>query len=255
MITRALITKVASTEGVDARTIERDYVLTHVVALIARHDHRGCLVLKGGASLRLLHFGDYRYSADLDYSILEGTSDGALDLIRGALESANLDAITKLRLEDDRGTWWIYYDGPLRSGRSIKLDVSDDELVVNTEHVRLIERWPDISEVQVLAYTRVEVTAEKLRCLIQRFQCRDLLDLDLLLGDGVDLVDAAALFARKAAHKGIDPSSFEAAFEGKLGRYRKAWSTELLQYLPEVPHFDEVERRVRRALRRARLIA
>jgi hypothetical protein len=136
----------------------------------------------------------------------------------------------------------------------IKLDVSDDELVVNTEHVRLIERWPDISEVQVLAYTRVEVTAEKLRCLIQRFQCRDLLDLDLLLEDGVDLVDAAALFARKAAHKGIDPSSFEAAFEGKLDRYRKAWSTELLQYLPDIPHFDQVERRVRRALRRARLI-
>jgi predicted nucleotidyltransferase component of viral defense system len=26
------------------------------------------LVLKGGTSLRLAHFGDYRFSADLDYS-------------------------------------------------------------------------------------------------------------------------------------------------------------------------------------------
>lgn len=72
------------------------------------------------------------------------------------------------------------------------------------------------------------MTAEKLRCIIQRFQCRDLLDLDLLLENGVDLIDAAALFARKAVHKGIDPQTFEAAFEGKLVRYRKAWNTELL---------------------------
>jgi predicted nucleotidyltransferase component of viral defense system len=255
MITRAQITKIASAEGVDARTIERDYVLAHVVALIARHDPRGCLALKGGASLRLLHYGDYRYSADLDYSIVEGTSGGALEIIRGAFEGARLDAIANLRLASDFGAWWIYYDGPLRSERSIKLDLSDDELVVNTEHVRLIERWPDISEVQVLAYTRVEVTAEKLRCLIQRLQCRDLLDLDRLLEDGVDRIDAAALFVRKAAHKGIDPSTFEAVFEAKLLRYRRAWSAELLQYLTDIPHFDEVERRVRRALRRAGLIA
>jgi len=255
MITRAHITKLASSEGVDAKTVERDYVLTHLVALIARHDARGALALKGGTSLRLLHFEDYRYSADLDYSIVEGTHDGALDVIRGALDRAELDAITRLRVVDRAGSWWIHYEGPLRSERSIKVDISDDELVVHTNAGRLLERWPDVPDTAVRAYTQLEVTAEKLRCIIQRFQCRDLLDLDLLLENGVDRIDAAALFARKAEHKGIDPRSFEAVFENKLARYRTAWSTELLQYLSHVPHFDEAERRVRRALRQAKLIA
>jgi hypothetical protein len=45
----------ASRQGVEAKTIERDYALTHLVALIARHDADRSLVLEGGTSLRLLH--------------------------------------------------------------------------------------------------------------------------------------------------------------------------------------------------------
>jgi hypothetical protein len=71
---------------------------------------------------------------------------------------------------NETGGCWICYEGPLRSERSIKLDLSDDELVVNTEPARPIARWPDVPDIPVLAYTRLEVTAEKLRCVIQRFQ-------------------------------------------------------------------------------------
>jgi len=194
MITRAQITKLASSQGVDAKTIERDYVLTHLVALIARHDTNGSLVLKGGTSLRLLHFEDYRYSADLDYSIVGTTRETALDLIRRALARSTHDTIISLRLVDNSNTWWIHYQGPLRSERSIKLDLSEDELVVNIEQARLVERWPDVSNASALAYTLLEITAEKLRCVIQRFQCRDLLDLDLLFQNGVDLVAASSRY-------------------------------------------------------------
>lgn len=239
MITRAQITKVASSEGVDAKTVERDYVLTHLTALIAGHDSRGSLALKGGTSLRLLHFEDYRYSADLDYSIVRGTCEAAVDLIRNALDIADLDAIAKLCVVDRGGTLWVDYEGPLRSQRSIKLDISADELVVNTEAGRILERWPDVPDVPVLAYTQLEVAAEKLRCIIQRFQCRDLLDLDLLLENGVDRIDAAMLFMRKAEHKGIDPRTFEAVFAKKLARYKSSWNIELLQYLSNIPYFDE----------------
>lgn len=54
MTTKGQITKVASRDGVDARVIERDYVLAHVVALISAHDADHTLVFKGGTSLRLL---------------------------------------------------------------------------------------------------------------------------------------------------------------------------------------------------------
>ena len=60
MSSKALITKVASKDGVDARVVERDYVLAHIVALISSNDLEKRLIFKGGTSLRLLHFDDYR---------------------------------------------------------------------------------------------------------------------------------------------------------------------------------------------------
>ena len=38
MTSKAHITKVANRDGVDARVVERDYVLAHIVALISASD-------------------------------------------------------------------------------------------------------------------------------------------------------------------------------------------------------------------------
>ncbi len=75
MTSKGQITKIASKDGVDARVVERDYVLAHIVALISAHDVDARLIFKGGTSLRLLHFDDYRYSADLDYSVVAGNEE------------------------------------------------------------------------------------------------------------------------------------------------------------------------------------
>ena len=249
MTSKGQITKVASAAGVDARVVERDYVLVHVVALIATQDADRALVLKGGTSLRLLHFEDYRYSADLDFSVIGGGKDKARDLIRAAVTRDPPGTITALEVADDA----VLYTGPLGAKRSIKLDLADDELVENTERRPLLRRWADTPECTVVAYTKLEVTAEKLRCILQRRQCRDFLDLDLLLGcEDPDAV--AGLFRRKATHRGLNPATFAEAFERRVREYKKHWVHELEQYLGEVPHFDEVERSVRRELRKAGLL-
>lgn len=252
MITRAAITKRADLDGVDARVVERDYVLAHVVALVAAHDADGALVFKGGTSLRLLHYERYRYSADLDYSVVRGDEAAAIEAIRAALGAARPAAITALTIDGDPPR--VHYVGPLGAGRTIKLDVTDDELVVHTERRPPIPRWPDVPAAPVLAYSRLEIAAEKLRCLIQRLQCRDLLDLDLLISDGVDVDDAAALFRRKAAHRKLDPASLAEKYAKRVADYEPRWETELGEYLTDVPHFAEVERSVRRALKRAGLL-
>jgi len=249
MTSKAQITKIASSDGVDARVVERDYVLVHAVALISAHDEERTLVFKGGTSLRLLHFDEYRYSADLDYSVVKGDEGKARDLIRDAFARPLPDTIKELGLDGAA----IGYVGPLGTRRTIKLDLADDELVENIEERMLIRRWPDTPETSVAAYTKLEVTAEKLRCVLQRRQCRDLLDLDLLL-DEQDLVAAGELFRRKARHRGLDPGTFAEKFEKRARDYQERWDEELEQYLGEVPHFDEVDRNVRRALRKAGLI-
>lgn len=252
MSSKALITKRASADGVDARTVERDYVLTHIVALISAKDAERKLIFKGGTSLRLLHFDDYRYSADLDYSVVNANEAEALDLVRSALTGGRRpDAIKQLSLNGAGDE--ILYVGPLGAERPIKLDLADDELVVSTETRPLLERWPDVPEVSVASYTTLEITAEKLRCVLQRLQCRDFSDLDLLLPDA-DLTAVADLFRRKATHKGLDPATFAEKFEKRVKEYKSRWENELGQYLGEVPHFDEVERNVRRRLRQAKLL-
>ncbi|MGA3123469.1 MAG: nucleotidyl transferase AbiEii/AbiGii toxin family protein [Polyangiaceae bacterium] len=249
MTSKGQITKIASKDGVDARVVERDYVLVHVVALISEQDADRTLVFKGGTSLRLLHFTEYRYSADLDYSVINGGKENARNLIKAALARKPPDTISALELVEDS----ILYVGPLGAPRTIKLDLADDELVVNTEQRALLPRWADTPACNVTAYTKLEITSEKLRCVLQRRQCRDFLDLDLLLGEQ-DLAAAADLFRKKAAHRKLDPATFAEKFEKRVEDYGSHWEDELSQYLGEVPHFDAVERNVRRQLRKADLL-
>jgi uncharacterized protein len=209
MTSKGQITKTASRDGVDARVVERDYVLVHVVALISAHDTARNLVFKGGTSLRLLHFNEYRYSADLDYSVIDGSEEKARELISAALAQKRPDSIKELGLIGDA----ISYVGPLGAPRIIKLDIADDELVVNTEQRSPLPRWPDIPDCNVTAYTKLEVTAEKLRCVLQRRQCRDFLDLDLLLGEQ-HLGATADLFAERPHIVGWPPQPSPRSLRG-----------------------------------------
>lgn len=257
-VTLAQITRRASEQGVPAKTVERDYVLAHAVAGIAElGDPR--IVFKGGTSLRMLHFENYRYSADLDYSLTEGlTEEGALGLIDRALTAVKAadNSLEDLRIVEGKSPR-IAYVGPLGKERKIKLDLADDELVRNVEERPLLSVWPDLPPVTVRTYTLLEVAGEKLRCVLQRLQCRDLYDLHLLLaGHGeVDPTEAAALFGDKAIHRNLDPDSFSERFAQRVEQYAKRWERELSEHVPEeIPHFGKVEREVSRALRQAGLL-
>ena len=80
MIPAAQITRRADADNVPAQTVERDYVLAHTVAAISASAEQGILVFKGGTALRLCHFDEYRYSADLDFSVVEATRPPILEL-------------------------------------------------------------------------------------------------------------------------------------------------------------------------------
>ncbi len=118
--------------------------------------------------------------------------------------------------------------------------------------VVLLSRWPDLPNASaVRVYPLAEIAGEKLRCVMQRMQCRDLLDLWLLFENaGVDPRDAAKIFVPKAQHRQLDTSRFEASYRARLEQYRRRWTNELETHLPgEAPHFEQVERTVTRRLR------
>ena len=252
MITSAAITRQADRDGVPAPTVERDYVLTHALAGIASQPGAENMIFKGGTALRLCWFDDYRYSADLDFSLIGGLSAGdAYSSVAAALElvAASI-GFPLLELTDD-SLPRIAYRGPLGRERTVKLDLANDELVGVPTTRPLLSRYDDQPSVDVSTYTLPEVLAEKLRCIIQRVQCRDMFDLhELLVYQEIRAVEVWDLFENKARHRGIDPAIFPSRFEDRVVRYRKLWVSELEEHIPEQPPpFEAVERAVRRALR------
>jgi predicted nucleotidyltransferase component of viral defense system len=228
-------------------------VLTHVVEGLALLPAPDGLVFKGGTALRLCFLEKFRYSADLDFSLVELTEEEAFSLIRRAL-AVTAEHIELPRLElVDVDPPAIIYTGPLGRERRIKLDVADDELVVESERHELIRRYPDQTDPAptISVYTLVEVGAEKLRCVIQRLQCRDPFDLHrLLVIEGIAPADAWALFEQKARHKGINPDLFHERLEVREPQYEQRWQRELSEHVNDVPHFTQTIRELRRALRR-----
>lgn len=260
MIPKGLITKRANEEGLPAQTIERDYVLAHICADIGAIGETK-LLFKGGTLLRLCYFTDYRYSADLDFSAVDSLSSGdAVAIVAQAVDTCR----TRLELPmlqvtfGDGETPWVNYVGPLGSKpRKLKLDISDTELVESRCRIVFQPRWPDLPEgCAIDSYTLDEVVAEKVRCIAERLQCRDLYDMhELFDGGHVDALEAWQLYLRKAqndARRGrqrTSPTEWSATFERRISAYRDRWDGELADYLPTgIPSFGDIERRTRRYL-------
>lgn len=247
-----MIKRKADADGLAATVVERDYILTHTLASISRCAKHSQIVFKGGTALRLCHFEDYRYSADLDFSLVDGLGiDQALQLTERALtDCAERLGAPLLRL-NDASPPRIEYVGPLDAKpRQLKLDLAVDELVGEVTTLPIIRRYEDQDADRCLVYTLDEVVAEKLRCVIQRLQCRDLFDLHRLLV--VRRVDAEAAwpnFERKARHCDLDPDRFAEYFERRAPEWQRRWDAELVEYLGTFPHFDATMRAVRRELR------
>ena len=129
--------------------------------------------------------------------------------------------------------------------------------VLCTYYLKLqLPLWEDLPiDASLIVYTLTEIAAEKLRCIIQRLQCRDLFDLALLIEGQVDVINAAALFRPKAKYRGVDPEIFSTRYSERLVQYQQRWERELCEHVPgNIPQFAALERSVTRVLRRSGLL-
>ena len=69
--------------------LERDYCLAWFLVALSRSSLHGRLAFKGGTAMKRCYFGDYRFSEDLDFTLVgEMTGDG----IRREFESVFAEA-------------------------------------------------------------------------------------------------------------------------------------------------------------------
>ena len=250
------ISRLAKSDNMPALTVERDYALAHIAAGLASFGPDTGIILQGGTALRLCYFENYRYSADLDFTVVSGAIEDAYATIAAAL-AATGGALSGLRLTDEANPR-IAYTGPLKKERKIKLDLSCGKAIAGPERNLLLPRWEDLpvgAALDVLSLN--EIASEKMLCMVGRQLCRDMLDLWRLCdSERIDVDVVSGMYRVKAKQRGIDSGKLGERYPHLVGQYRKKWKDELDVYVgaDALPEYEGVQRVVSRMLRSANLL-
>lgn len=211
----------------DQGVIERDYILGWLLAGIAAHEALNrTWVFKGGTCLRKCYYETFRFSEDLDFTIVDGGPEEPDDLTRvfgevaeWLLEESGIELVLDQRSFQRRQNRCgrpttqarIAYRGPNGNPNmpKVKLDLTADEVLVDRPVVRPVgDPYSDhLPATGVLCYSITELFGEKLRALAERCRPRDLYDI-VHMHRHHDLIGLAPavrrVLERKCAHAGIE---------------------------------------------------
>ena len=260
--------------GTQWEVLERDYLLSWLLVGIGQVESlRDTFVFKGGTALKKCYFGDYRFSADLDFS-------GVGDLPTGsAMEQAIGEACERaVKLLDEYAPVEIlferYAEKEPHPGRQeaftirarlpwqkqpqtrVMIETSVDEKVIRPTAVRtVIHEYGEPLDTQVRTYALEEIVAEKLRAILQhtekleergwsRSRARDYYDLWRVLGaykNQMDLDDFLPFLREKCAVRNV---TFKVAADffadPTLSYVEKTWEQWLGPLVPGLPSFETV---------------
>jgi predicted nucleotidyltransferase component of viral defense system len=243
--------------------VEKDYVLGWVLAGIARDEELSrAWLFKGGTCLKKCFFETYRFSEDLDFTVIEpaqldrdflisrfkALATWLYDMtgIELPVELLRFD-VYDLKTGGRAGEGRIAYRGPIapRGGDlpRVKLDLTADEYVALPSVIRpVMHPYSDVPADGITArcYAFEELFGEKVRALAQRARPRDLYDVINLFRHG-DFRNASAVIrdivTQKCGFKKIPFPTFDAltpAYSELVGE----WGNMLGHQLPLLPSVE-----------------
>ena len=193
MIKPGEIQKRANQSKVRDRQIEKDYIITWILFGISRNKLiLNNLVFRGGTALKKAYFPGYRFSEDMDFTligdsisneILFSEFDKIFEFIK---EEANITLETKDVQEYKSGgslSFHINYMGPLGGSlgsKDLKIDITRNEVLeFETVDRRIFKEYSDLMkhEFKIKCYQLSEILIEKMAALLGRTIPRDLYDL------------------------------------------------------------------------------
>lgn len=253
--------------GVRDQQIEKDYILSWILQGIANHSTLSkAIIFKGGTVLKKVYFEDYRFSEDLDFTLLDDaiTNEQIFEWFTEVFEYIKEEANIPLEIIDDNEhqdggiNFYISYVGPLGglgANKKVKVDISRSEkLVLEPVLNNVFIDYSDLEEHELLCYSLEEVLIEKLRCVMQRMQARDFYDIWYLLEiHNMDIDFYIAEFKQKCKSKDIDPTEFHTKLEQRLPQYKGRWEKSMADQIQDLPDFDTVLREVMRHLKKLEL--
>ncbi len=270
MVLKKEIIELAHAKGVKTKTIDKDWILGHFLnAMFCLEEVQQNFVFKGGTCLKKCYFGDYRFSEDLDFTLLDEAFVIDANFIRKIIKQAEKSSgakfyFEKLKLQQCNNKAQGYeiivkYWGadhrktqkPLPASRwqtSIKLDISfSEKLLLPVVYKKIFHDFSDRDAISqtIPVYSLHEIIGEKLRSLIQRNRPRDIYDIWTLstFFSEEQYAGIKATLIEKSNEKNITISGIEDFVnQTKREKNKRAWYSSLADHLPEneLPDFDEV---------------
>ena len=268
MIPSSEIARLAHRLRLGDKTVEQDYVLTWALFAIANSSLRGQLAFKGGTAIKKVYVPDYRFSEDLDFTLLDDTSNEDLVsavkvLFPWLRREVNVTLAVRRMEVHQTGSLALYlnYAGPLRGdlgSRFFKADFTRGEQVL----FPLIEApiqapYSDCRERSdtLRVYSAEEILAEKLCALLGRTEPRDLFDVHYMLAHRLADVEVISYrLGEKMAHKGLEQAALRDVLARKRDTFDRLWEPRLRGQMPDLPHLDVVVRETGRWLRQWGLV-
>ena len=261
MITRGDLDERVREWGLRDDTVEKDFVLGWTLWGIGSDAKlANTWVFKGGTCLKKCYIETFRFSEDLDFTVMPGgplAPDEVMPilqamLVRVAAESGIDFSIAppqyKMRPMGQSAEGKIYYRGPRGAPQAarIKLDLNADEKVARPTVLRAISHtYPDkLPEPGVVrCYGFEEVFAEKIRAMGERSRPRDLYDIVNLfrrpdLRAHPELI--REVLAEKCLSKGIAVPTLATVHASEFrGELEAEWGNMLAHQLPQLPPFQQ----------------
>jgi len=258
---------IAREVGVRDQQIEKDYILSWILQGIAQHKELSTtIVFKGGTVLKKVYFNDYRFSEDLDFTLLDNAISNEQifewfsEVFEYIKDEANipLEIIDNNEHEEGGINFYISYVGPLGglgAKKRVKVDISrSEQLQFDPVMHDVFIGYSDQEEHQLLCYPLEEILVEKLRFVMQRMQARDFYDIWYLLEiHEMDVAFYTIEFRAKCESKEIDPADFHNKLEQRLPQYKGRWQSSMADQIQDLPDFDQVVRELMRHLRNLEL--
>jgi len=254
--------------------VEKDYVLGWLLAAASQHAVvREHWILKGGTCVKKCFLETYRFSEDLDYSLLPAApydSASITSILRELAETTSrlsgirfsTDQFTVKERKDKLGRVTfegrIGYQGPLAvpNWPRILFDLTQHEpVIVPTAHRGVLhpysDKLPDTTGVRTYAFE--ELLAEKTRALFERTRPRDLYDVVYILDNLQESLDAdlvRATFIQKCRAKQFEPPTAAKIIDRvhASDELRADWNDMLAHQLPYPVPIDGALERLARAL-------
>ena len=247
--------------------LERDYCLAWFLAGLSYSKLRALLIFKGGTALKRCHFGDYRFSEDLDFTLARKAEFAEIrEGLEGVYELVAQASGIRFSFEaEDRQThvnsytFYLRYQGALPTSNTVKVDITVSEILFfRVEQLPILRTYPEFEDVPedrpISVYSLNEIATEKIVALQDRArnEPRDLYDLWFLTSHAdVDIGHLIGAITEKLRFREKDIAGVEDRILAKEARLMALWNGRLGHQMEALPQYDEVFRTVRRELRQA----